>query len=139
MNEPTIDNVNHPTHYKPSFRMRPLECIDITRCLSFDLGNAFKYVWRAGRKGDMEKAMEDLDKAVWYLEDWMMYNTDLTIKEELNSAIMKQAMTLFATLCPDGEETRYTVLAMILLGKIDAAKEGIEELRKELQQEDDWM
>ena len=52
---------------------------------------------------------------------------------------MKQAMTLFATLCPDGEETRYTVLAMILLGKIDAAKEGIEELRKELQQEDDWM
>lgn len=139
MNEQTVDNVNHPTHYKPSFKMRQLECIDITRCLSFNLGNAFKYVWRAGRKGDMEKAMEDLDKAVWYLEDWLMYNTYLSRKEELNSTIMKQAIILFSTLCPDKEETRYGALAMILLGNVDAAKEGIEELRKELQQEDDWM
>ena len=63
------DNVNHPAHYKPLFEMKPLECIDITKFMSFTWGNAFKYVWRAGSKGDSEKMIEDLRKAVWYVRN----------------------------------------------------------------------
>lgn len=62
------DNVNHPAHYKPLFLMRPLECIDITEHLDFCRGCAFKYVWRAGQKGNMKKMIEDLQKAAWYME-----------------------------------------------------------------------
>ena len=64
------DNVNHPKHYMEGPVTRLIECIDITRYLPFSLGNAIKYVWRAGSKGDTDKALEDLDKALWYLDDW---------------------------------------------------------------------
>jgi len=63
------DNVNHPVHYQPLFEMKPLECIDITKNMPFIWGNAFKYVWRAGSKGDKAKMIEDLRKADWYLRN----------------------------------------------------------------------
>lgn len=55
--------VNHPAHYNrhPS----GVECITITRHMSFNLGNAVKYIWRA----DLKNGIEDLQKAVWYLTD----------------------------------------------------------------------
>lgn len=66
------DNVNHPKHYTsdPS----GIECIDITRHRNFNVGNAIKYLWRAGFKEDkdrklIDKQIEDLNKAVWYLVD----------------------------------------------------------------------
>lgn len=51
-----------------------IEVIDITRHLDFDTGNAIKYLLRAGRKPeegitDKEKTIEDLRKAVWYIND----------------------------------------------------------------------
>jgi hypothetical protein len=56
------DLVNHPPHYKhPS----GVECITIVEHMSFLRGNAIKYLWRAGQKGD---ALEDLRKARWYLD-----------------------------------------------------------------------
>ena len=44
------DNVNHPAHYTsdPS----GVECIQITRHRNFNVGNAIKYLWRAGLKED---------------------------------------------------------------------------------------
>ena len=56
------DPVN-PDHY----RRHPsgIEAIEITECFNFCMGNAIKYIWRAGGKAD---AIEDLRKAVWYLE-----------------------------------------------------------------------
>jgi len=56
------DPVNHPKHYTehPS----GVECIQITEHMSFNLGNAVKYIWRADLKG---KQVEDLKKAVWYI------------------------------------------------------------------------
>jgi hypothetical protein len=56
------DNVNHPRHYTehPS----GVECIQITEHMTFNLGNAVKYIWRADLKG---KQVEDLKKAVWYI------------------------------------------------------------------------
>lgn len=66
------DQINHPKHYTsdPS----GIECIDITRHKNFNIGNAIKYLWRAGLKEDkdrkfIDKQVEDLNKAVWYLVD----------------------------------------------------------------------
>jgi hypothetical protein len=57
------DIVNHPPHYTkhPS----GIECIQITEHMNFCLGNAVKYIWRAGLKNN---AIEDLEKAKWYIE-----------------------------------------------------------------------
>jgi hypothetical protein len=57
--------VNHPRHYTsdPS----GIECIQITRHRNFNVGNAFKYLWRAGLKEDA--GVQDLRKAIWYIED----------------------------------------------------------------------
>lgn len=56
------DAVNHPPHYNshPS----GVECVTIAEHFNFNLGNALKYLWRAGLKGD---AVEDLRKSAWYL------------------------------------------------------------------------
>lgn len=61
-----IDNINHPSHYSWLKDKCGIEVIDIIRHLDFDLGNAIKYILRAGRKGD---TIEDLKKAIWYLND----------------------------------------------------------------------
>lgn len=53
-----MSGINHPFHYNrhPS----GVECIDIVEHFSFNLGNAMKYIWRAGLKGN---EVEDLKKA----------------------------------------------------------------------------
>jgi hypothetical protein len=58
------DPVNHPKHY--TSHPSGVECIQITRHMGYNLGNVFKYVWRADLKG---KDIEDLEKAVFYLKD----------------------------------------------------------------------
>lgn len=59
------DSVNHPSHYT----QYPVEVIELTRHMSFDRGNAVKYIARAGFKGGPEKELEDLKKARWYIDD----------------------------------------------------------------------
>lgn len=58
------DPVEHPPHYNahPS----GIECIDVVEHMGFSLGNAVKYIWRAGLKSP--NATEDLKKAKWYLD-----------------------------------------------------------------------
>ena len=65
------DNVNHPSHYTDG----KIEVIDYIedKQLGFCLGNAIKYISRAGKKKsgnmtDKEKEINDLRKAVWYVE-----------------------------------------------------------------------
>lgn len=58
------DDVNHPAHYTS---YRGLEVIDLTEQMNFCRGNAVKYIARAGLK-DPDREVEDLRKAVWYLE-----------------------------------------------------------------------
>ncbi len=52
----------------PHYRAHPsgIECIQVTRHFSFNLGNVIKYLWRAPLKGAQ---LEDLKKARWYLND----------------------------------------------------------------------
>ena len=64
------DNVNHPSHY--TSHPSGIECITITQHHDFCIGNAIKYLWRAGLKkdadkSDIEKEIEDLEKARWYI------------------------------------------------------------------------
>lgn len=60
-NDPT-----NPSHY----RIHPsnVECIEVTRHMTFNCGNAIKYIWRNGLK-DGEPSVQDLEKAIWYLND----------------------------------------------------------------------
>ena len=65
-----MEHVNHPRHYNA--RPDGLECIEIVRHYTFDIGCAIKYLWRAGLKVEMgkpnrEKEIEDLQKALWYI------------------------------------------------------------------------
>lgn len=57
------DPVNHPAHYTAG----GIETIDFIEAkgLNYNLGNAVKYITRAGLKGDR---VEDLKKAKWYIE-----------------------------------------------------------------------
>jgi hypothetical protein len=56
------DPVNHPKHY--TSHPSGIECIQVTEHMPFCIGNAVKYLWRAGQKGS---TVEDLEKAVWYI------------------------------------------------------------------------
>ena len=58
------DPVNHPLHYTE--HASGVECIQVTEHMNFCLGNAVKYIWRAGLKSD--SPVEDLRKARWYIE-----------------------------------------------------------------------
>lgn len=58
------DSVNHPAHY--TSHPSGVECIQITEHMDFLLGNALKYIWRAGLKS--ADAVEDLKKARWYID-----------------------------------------------------------------------
>lgn len=69
-----IDNVNHPKHYSYLKELCGIEVIDITRHMDFCLGNAIKYILRAGHKQDSslsnnQKEIEDLKKAIFYIND----------------------------------------------------------------------
>ena len=68
-----MEHVNHPKHYNS--HPNGIECIDIIRHYVCAIANAIKYLWRAGLKPEMgmedaEKEIEDLKKALWYIEDY---------------------------------------------------------------------
>lgn len=65
------DPVNHPSHYETG----GIECFDAIvasqgtyAAMSFCLCNAFKYIWRCKHKG---KTIEDIEKAIWYLNRYL--------------------------------------------------------------------
>lgn len=65
-----FDPVNNPSHYTDT----KIEVIDYIedKNLGFCLGNAIKYISRAGRKksagmADKDKTIQDLNKAIWYI------------------------------------------------------------------------
>lgn len=61
---PFAEDPVNPSHY----RKHPsgIECIEVTRHLNFNIGNAIKYLWRYLDKGD---PVENLKKAQWYIDD----------------------------------------------------------------------
>lgn len=70
---PANDPVNHPSHYTSG----KYEVIDIIEdqlgadgIRGFCLGNAVKYICRAGKK-DPTKTRQDLEKAIWYINHYL--------------------------------------------------------------------
>lgn len=74
----TNDPVNHPSHYTDG-KIEVIEFIEDKK-LGFHLGNAVKYIARAGKK-DPAKTVEDLEKAIWYIK---RYIEDYKEKDGLN-------------------------------------------------------
>ena len=64
------DRVDSPEHY--TAHPSGVECIQVAEHMNFCLGNAMKYIWRAGLKGN---AAEDLEKAIWYLKRELVRET----------------------------------------------------------------
>lgn len=62
----TVDQVNHPSHY--TSHPSGIEAIQVTRHMNFNVGNAMKYLWRAGLKNE-DRHIEDLKKAIFYIND----------------------------------------------------------------------
>ena len=84
-NEQKDDNVNHPKHYTWLKELCGIEVIDITRHMNFCCGCALKYILRAGHKKDAsltdtDKQIEDLNKAIWYINDEIKRITDIITK-----------------------------------------------------------
>ncbi len=63
MNPPREEKVVHPAHYGGDTTYEAIKVIEAWN-LGFCLGNAVKYICRAGKKSDL---IEDLKKAAWYL------------------------------------------------------------------------
>ncbi len=108
------EEVDHPKHYQNGLKTE-VECIMFTRNLSFDLGNAFKYIWRAGNK--LTASMDtDLAKALWYLNDAAEH------QEYENSLYNPQTANLVHFL-PKNDllEWKYNILTCILQNNIMTA------------------
>lgn len=60
----SYEQVSHPRHYN---QIPGVECIDVVQHMSFCIGNATKYLWRAGAKPGVD-AVTDLRKAAFYIE-----------------------------------------------------------------------
>lgn len=116
------DRVNHPKHYAGVPAM--IECIDITRHLPFALGNAVKYLWRAGKKGGPEQEIEDLEKAQWYLDDWECW------REHLPEVDFSAALGILHTISSDDmDPMRWDAIDFVLHEDMWNAKDTI----------DDWI
>ena len=88
-----MEHVNHPKHYNS--HPNGIECIDIIRHYVCDIANAIKYLWRAGLKAelgmeDAEKEIEDLKKALWYIEDYRVKIPQLLLSHFKSRARMQQ-------------------------------------------------
>ena len=68
------NTVDHPEHY--GGKDNPYEAIKIIEAwgLGFNLGNAVKYILRAGRKTGSKDA--DLEKAIWYIRHELEFSED---------------------------------------------------------------
>jgi hypothetical protein len=85
------EKVNHPKHYNqhPS----GIECIEIIRHMTFNIGTVIKHLWRAGLK-DGNPTLQDLEKAAWYLAD------------EINRVKETQVDGRTVPLCPNPDHTQ---------------------------------
>lgn len=113
-----FDNVNHPSHYvsHPS----GVETINITREFEFALGNAWKYLMRFRYKG---KPKEDLEKAVWYMNDYMSHRdlyAEFTVKHNLcktEELINNARKVIAAEKVPEVKHAMRAILEQALFGR----------------------
>lgn len=76
------NEVNHPSHYNIG-KIEVIEYIE-DKGLNFNLGNAVKYISRAGHKGGPYEYIQDLEKAIWYI------NREIFTTRENNKKIVEE-------------------------------------------------
>ena len=107
------DAVNHPTHYNT----HPVcEAIDVCEWLSFNLGNAVKYLWRAGQKDDRN---QDLQKALWYLRREQLAFTTLRVP-----SAVKQLMRIISENEEGDQLLRVVMQHLYLMADLDRSDTG---------------
>ena len=114
------ERINHPKHYNNLFANRSVECIDIAEHMSFVVGNAFKYIWRAGLKGGKKAEREDLEKAVWYLSRAV---AAAALNREKVAEVSETALSVFNLIKrpedPESQEfSKYFILRLIAQGML---------------------
>ena len=83
-----MEHVNHPSHYN-SGKIEVIDAIeDWGFGEGFNRGNAIKYIARAGKK-DKEKEVEDLQKAVWYINEEIKRLTQQTKKSFIYESLLE--------------------------------------------------
>jgi hypothetical protein len=78
--DPNNDPVDHPAHYNQ--HPAGIECIDVIEHMNLNVGNAIKYLWRAGLKSSATH-LEDLYKAQWYVKREIQRMTHLSEAQRL--------------------------------------------------------
>jgi len=79
---PKKETINHPAHYGGDTSHETIKCIEAWG-LNYSLGNAVKYISRNGKKqGSIEGAIEDLQKAEWYIRHEIERLIDATSKQK---------------------------------------------------------
>lgn len=86
------NRVEHPDYYQGK---NGIETIEIIRHYACDIANALKYLMRAGKKQEMgmedaEKEIEDLKKALWYIEDYRVKIPQLLLSHFKSRERMEQ-------------------------------------------------
>lgn len=100
----TVDMVNHPPHYKQG----GIEVIDITRYLSFDIGNAIKYILRHPFKNSPK---QDLEKALWYLNDHVTHHGIRYDMPRVSKVLLDKTIESL----PDSETQSWDELDIVLM------------------------
>lgn len=123
----TDDPIN-PSHYKDD----GLECIEIAEVFPFNIGNAIKYVWRAGLKGDL---IEDLKKCKWYCERAILNADDYTIGSIYTQA-ERRIFNKLNEYLQDDESYRSLILVSLTRRDVDHAIEYLDEYLEQLEKKD---
>lgn len=114
---PEIDLVNHPPHYgKGRFG---IECITLTRHLTFCAGNAVKYIWRWQEKG----GLEDLEKAIVYL-GWAHDDGVPAILP--GSRLLVQRMVAYYIEPAISPAEAYSAIPLVVVDRFDSAQAHLE-------------
>lgn len=109
----TEEAINHPKHYNS--HASGVECIDIVEHMSFNCGNAVKYLWRAGLKPGAGAA-QDLGKARWYVaRELARCTADLSVANQLPIE-MRSMLHGFCEAEPDPRIAK----SVLLLADVDA-------------------
>ena len=127
MNNPTPTNTNdpiNPNHYKTQ---SGVECIMVAELFPYSLGNAIKYIWRAGSKDDLE---QDLKKCAWYLLHAMTNGEIIFLKPHTQATY--KAWYKFKTAENELPKRNAEVLAQILQGHLQVALNLLESWLTEL-------
>lgn len=126
------ETVNHPDHY--GGKDNPYEVIKVLRAwaLGFSLGNAIKYVARAGKK-DTAKTIEDLKKAIWYIQEEIEF---LELQKKQQDEHVAKVIEDFFNQPPNPEvvisDVMIPVTSYATLSSINEPNTGTRDLNKSL-------